>query len=74
MDVLRGFVKVGWEVEKFRESEGFWGDVCYFVVFGRGLEIGRGVDVFGNFKYLGSRYEKGEDVDVFGGMECVGRE
>ena len=46
-------------------SESFW-------TFGRGLEIGRGVIVFGNLEYLGSGYEKGGDVDVFRGMECVG--
>ncbi len=45
-----------------------------FGVFGRGLEIGRGVDVFGDLEYLGSEYEKGRDVDVFGGMGCVGEE
>ena len=27
-------------------------------LFGRGLEMGRGVNVFGNLEYLGSEYEK----------------
>ena len=45
-----------------------------FGVFGRGLEIGRGVDVFGDFEYLGSEYENERDVDVFRGIGCVGGE
>ena len=44
-----------------------------FEVFGRGLEIRKGVDVFGDLEYLGSGYKKGRHVDVFGGMGCVGR-
>ena len=50
-------------------SEGKWeilGCCLFFAVFGRGLEMGRGVDVFGDLEYLGSGYEKGGDVDVFG--------
>ena len=39
-----------------------------------GLEIGRGMDVFGDLEYLNCGYEKGGDVDVFGGMGYVGGE
>ena len=48
------------------------GCCLFFGVFGRGLTIGRGVDMFGDLEYLGNEYEKGGDVDVFGGMGCVG--
>ena len=43
----------------------------FFGIFGTGLVIGRGEDVFGDLKYLGSGYKQGGDVDVFGGMGCV---
>ena len=39
-----------------------------FGVFGRELEIGKDVDVYGNLEYLGSGYEKGGHIKVFGGM------
>ena len=45
-----------------------------FGVFGRELEIEKGMDLFGDLECLGSGYEKGGDIDVFGGMGCVGRE
>ena len=50
------------------------GCCLFFGVFGRGLEIGREVHVFGDLEYLGSGYENGGDVDVFGGIGCVGGE
>ena len=54
-----------------REVKGF-GAMFVFWGIWDGLEIGRGVDVFGNLEYLGSRYGKGGNVDVFKGMGCVG--
>ena len=50
------------------------GCCLFFGVFGRGLEIGRGMDVFGDLEYSGSGYEKGGDVDVFGVIGWVGGE
>ena len=47
------------------------GCCLFFGVVGRALEIGRGVDVFGDLEYFGSGYKKGGDVDVFGNMGCV---
>ena len=50
------------------------GCCLFFGVFRRGLEIGRGVDVFVDLEYLGSGYKMGGDGDVFRGMKCVGGE
>jgi len=47
--VWRGVVEVGWEAEKIGEGRG----VCFFGVFGRGLEIGREVDGFMDWGCLG---------------------
>ena len=61
-------------MEKFREVRGFGVLFVFLKVFGRRLEMGRGVDVFGDMEYLGSGYKKGGDVDVYGGTGCIGGE
>ena len=60
---------------KSRVGRGIFLACClFFGVFGRELEIGRGMNVFEDLDYLSSGYENGGDFDVFGGMGCVGGE
>ena len=58
LDVLRGLLKVGWDVKKFRDVRGF-GVLFVFWGIWKGIRNRKGCDCVWGFGVFGQRIRKG---------------